>query len=74
MQSDSSRFFVLKFGGPIGSNHSIEVRNDRFELLGTCHSQNIAHISGLMSQQGVSQQVREQLMTMEHGKITMVTL
>ncbi|MEY3444054.1 MAG: hypothetical protein RLZZ519_2335 [Bacteroidota bacterium] len=74
MRSGSRRFFLLKFGRQQAGIQRVEVRNDSFELLGTCFAEDFQQISRLMSHFPLDERVLSDIQAIQHGKITLIAL
>lgn len=74
MQSDSRRFFLLKFGRQMAGAQLLEVRNESFELLGTCFADDFQQISRLMTHFPLNERVLSDIQAIQHGKISLIAL
>jgi hypothetical protein len=74
MQSEPRPYFLLKYGKPQDQDHQLEVRNQVFELIGTCWSSDTKAVARLLAIPRLPAKVQSQVATMEAGKITRIVL
>lgn len=65
---------MLKFGKPISQNTRLEIRNDSFELLGSCDSMDFTQIAALMAIPKLPLHIQEQVRLLQYGKVIPISV
>jgi hypothetical protein len=74
MQSESRPYFLLKFGKPHDGKHRLEVRNDIFELIGSCNCTDHPALARLLALPQLPKPIVKQVQALPEGKIIRITV